>query len=94
MHFYSETYETVMRMPLRTFWMLSNNVDRIQAQIDLRTLQLNLRSGMGATEQSVNQMYEVLIAETGEVVKTSAKAQINAPRDQKGFEELRAMAKR
>lgn len=49
---------------------------------------------MGATEQSVNQMYEVLIAETGEVVKTSAKAQINAPRDHKGFEELRAMANR
>lgn len=72
--------------------MLSNNVDRIQAQIDLRTLQLNLRSGMGATEQDVNQMCEVLIAETGEVVTTSAKAQINAPRDQKGFEELRAMA--
>lgn len=47
---------------------------------------------MGATEQSVNQMHEVLNAETGEVVVTSAKAQINAPRDQKGFEELRAMA--
>lgn len=92
MYFYSETYESVMRMPLRTFWLLSNNVERIQAQIDLRTMQLNLRTGFGATEQAVKQMHEVLIAETGEVVKTSAKAQLHAPRDQQGFEELRAMA--
>lgn len=49
---------------------------------------------MGATDESVNAMYETLIAETGEVVKTSAKAQINAPRDSEGFEDLRAMAQR
>lgn len=49
---------------------------------------------MNASGELVSQMYEALIAETGEVVKTSAKAQLNAPRDQQGFEELRAMAQR
>lgn len=83
-----------MRMPLRTFWLLSNNVERIQAQIDLRTMNLRLRTGMSATSDSVGQMYEALIAETGEVVKTSVKAQLNAPRDQEGFEKLKAMAQR
>lgn len=83
-----------MRMPLRTFWLLSNNVERIQAQIDLRTMNLRLRTGMGATSESVGQMHEALIAETGEIVKTSAKALLNAPRDQEGFEKLKAMAKR
>lgn len=74
--------------------MLSNNIERIQAQLDLRTMNLNLRTGMNASGELVGQMYETLIAETGEVVKTSAKAQINAPRDFQGFEELRAMAQR
>lgn len=79
-------------MPLKTFWMLSNNVDRIQAQMDLRTLQMNMTSGFGATADSFSKIYEALIAETGEIVKVSAKAQLNAPRDYQGFEELRAMA--
>lgn len=81
-----------MRMPLKTFWLLSNNIDRIQAQQDLRTLNINLRTGMNATSESVGQIYESLIAETGEVVKMSMKAKINAPRDYEGFEALRAMA--
>lgn len=49
---------------------------------------------MDTSGEAVNQMYEALIAETGEVVKMSLKAQINAPRDQDGFEQLRAMAQR
>lgn len=81
-----------MRMPLKTFWLLSNNVDRIQAQLDLRTLNMNIRTGANATSESVEQIYESLVAETGEVVKMSIKAKINAPRDQEGFEALRAMA--
>lgn len=47
---------------------------------------------MNATSESVGQIYESLIAETGEVVKMSMKAKINAPRDHEGFEMLRAMA--
>lgn len=83
-----------MKMPLRVFWLLSNNIERIQAQLDLRTMNLRLRTGMDTSGEAVNQMYEALIAETGEVVKMSLKAQINAPRDQDGFEQLRAMAQR
>lgn len=49
---------------------------------------------MGATQEVVGQLHEALIAETGEVVKTSAKAQLNAPRDHQGFEDLRAMARK
>lgn len=47
---------------------------------------------MNATSESVGQIYESLIAETGEIVKMSMKAKINAPRDYEGFEALRAMA--
>lgn len=83
-----------MRLPLKAFWLLSNNIDRIQAQIDLRALSLNLRTGMNASAESVDQMYETLIAETGEVVKASARSVLNASRDQQGFEELRRMAQR
>ena len=81
-------------MPLKTFWLLSNNIERIQAQLDLRTINLRLRTGMGATDETVNQMCEALIAETGEVVKMSAIAQLYTPRDQAAFDKLKAMATR
>ncbi|WP_252512794.1 hypothetical protein [Acinetobacter brisouii] len=84
-----------MKMPLRTFWLLSNNVERIQAQIDLRTLSLNMQTSMNATEKGVNQLYESLNAETGEIVKMTAdsiaRIRMNQPRDEEGFAQLKAM---
>jgi hypothetical protein len=91
MYFYSETHESLMRMPLQTFWLLSNNIERIQAQLDLRTVNILLRTGMNATSETVDQTYEALVAETGEIVKISAMAQAYAPRDEAGVEALKLM---
>lgn len=46
---------------------------------------------MNATSETVDQTYEALVAETGEIVKISAMAQAYAPRDEAGVEALKLM---
>jgi len=77
-------------MPTRTFWLMSGNVDRIEAQRDMRQLSVLVshHSKEGATEYR-----QRLDIELGEIVKV---AQLppdlkNIKRDEAGFAELKAM---
>jgi hypothetical protein len=38
---YSMGFREVMKLPLRTFWSLNRNVDRLRAEQDLRSLQVS-----------------------------------------------------
>lgn len=92
MHFYTESFQAVQQMPLKTFWFLSNSIDRIQAQKDLRQMSLNLRTGNNATPESVKEISKVLIDETGVIAKISPLSPHLHKRDQSAFDELKGLA--
>lgn len=76
---------------MKMFWLLNNNIDKIEAQQARRSLSVALCGGMNATGEMVTQLLESLIAETGEVIKMSSNPIANAIRDEDGFSELKAM---
>jgi hypothetical protein len=72
----------------KTFWAMSSNIDRIQAQKDMR----RLSTALAATSPDACIQYrEALDKEMGDIVKTDGPPR-DAQRDQAGFDELRAMA--
>lgn len=99
MHFYNLPYHDALELPLRVFWTMSGNIDRIRAHSDMRTLSVMQFSQ--ATPEGVAQFREALVIEAGNVVKTSGDAGIALPkgenpldakRDEEGFAALRQMA--
>ncbi|MCL2874778.1 MAG: hypothetical protein FWF12_00490 [Betaproteobacteria bacterium] len=84
------SYEEVMRMPIRTFWFMNSNIERIQAQKDMRSLTVAVCGQGGETAQ---QFHERLIVEAGTVVRLKFDPMRNAHRDEAGFSALRDMAK-
>lgn len=80
-----------MRLPMRTFWLMSNTIDRIQAGFDLRKMNLNLRTGMNATGDAVAELQQLLIAETGEIVVISdqSKYELSSIRDENATQTLK-----
>lgn len=89
MAFYHLTPEQVLRLRLRLFWLMSQNIDRIDAQKDMRRLTVANASQSVEGAQACRDRLET---ELGDIVKVPPD-QVNAQRDEKGFEELRAMAK-
>jgi hypothetical protein len=71
---------------------LSGNIDRIEAQRDMRTLSLMASSH---TSEAATQHRQRLEVEAGEIVKVpvQAIAAQHAERDEQGFDELRALSK-
>lgn len=41
MHFYSVDYRQVLKWPLRTFWSMNRQIDRLRAEAEQRTLRLH-----------------------------------------------------
>ena len=79
-----------MRLPIRTFWLLNSNIERISAQGDLRQLSLVLNS-QAQRQEDLNRFRDTLVLELDEPWKFDP---LDAQRDEKGFEKLRAMANR
>ncbi|WKZ86345.1 hypothetical protein N5B55_05165 [Ralstonia pickettii] len=73
-------------MPIRRFWLMSNNINRLMAERDMRALSVagSAQSGEGFTEYR-----QQLILEIGTVLRDDP---MSSERDEAGFEELRAMA--
>lgn len=90
LHFYSLSYGELMSLPIKTFWMLNNNIERIQAQKDMRALTVAV-CGQGGGEAAQN-FRERLVIEAGEVVKLKFDPIREAVRDEEGFSALREMA--
>lgn len=64
---------------------MSGNIDRIQAQRDMRTLSI---SASAQGEESAKQFRQMLVDEVGTIVKVQ---QIHE-RDEQGFQELKALS--
>lgn len=79
-----------MGIPIKTFWMMNQNIDRILAQRDIRALTVAV-TGQGG--QEATQSYrQTLTIEVGTVVKMSEDPVRDAVRDEEGFQSLREMA--
>lgn len=87
MHFYSQSYRQVMDLPIKTFWLMSNNIERISAQQDLRSLTVAV-CGQGG--EAAHEHRQRLILEVGTIVKLDSNP-MNAVRDEAGFEELKKL---
>ena len=81
------SYEEVMALPVKTFWLMSGNIRRIRAESDLRGLMV---AAVAQSSEAIKDYQEKLILEMGVVVKAPAAADIE--RDEKGFADLKAMA--
>lgn len=88
--FYSLRYDDVMELPLKTFWLLSNNIDRITARADLRAF--GTATAAQATPEYVKTYHDRLNKEVGVIVKTKAESPLDAKRDEEGFNLLKRMA--
>jgi len=92
MHFYGLTHREVLDTPIKTFWLLSSNIERITAQKDLRELTVlaHSQSVEGATELTKRLIDEIgLIAKEA---KGSSRAVFSEERDEEGFAALKAMS--
>lgn len=72
-------------MLLKTFWMMSGNIDRIMAQKDMRSLTVAV-CGQGG--EAAAEFRQRLVLETGTIVKV----QMVHARDEAGFQELKELA--
>ena len=84
------SYVEVMTIPVRTFWFMNAQIERIQAQKDMRSLTVAV-CGQGGGEAAQN-FRDRLVIEAGEPVKLKFDPIREAMRDEKGFSALREMA--
>lgn len=79
-----------MALPMRTFWFMSNSIERILAQKDMRALTVAV---CGQSSEAAIDHREKLVLELGPVVEQEAEPfdPMNAERDQAGVDELKAM---
>lgn len=91
-NYYAMGYEAVLRLPLKTFWMMHKNIDRIEAKRDMRAMSVAMVSQ--ATPDSARAFREALVLEAGTIIKMSGPAEnpLEAKRDESGFADLKRMA--
>lgn len=88
MHYYSQSYSEMMGLPIKTFWLMSNSIERISAQQDLRSLTVAV---CGQGEEAAHDHRQRLILEVGTIVKLDSNP-MNSVRDEAGFAELKKLA--
>ena len=86
MSFYRIGYTDVMALPVRTFWMMNGNIERICAERDLRQLQLMLGT---QSQDNLSDVQSRLLEEMGQPIKANVMA---VKRDEEGVELLKRMA--
>jgi hypothetical protein len=84
------TYWEVMALPIRAFWTLNRNINRLLAEEDLRALMLHAarQSPEGAREHENKLRAELYQQEEKKFDP------LNEKRDEAGFAELKAMVAR
>ena len=80
-----------MEVPIKTFWLLNYNIDRIQAQKDMRSMTV-VGHAHGGGDTAV-EFRERLVVETGTVIKMKVDPMRDAVRDESGFAALKEMSK-
>lgn len=76
-----------MRLPIMTFWFMSDCIRRLRADSDMRALNLHTAAQSG---ESAVEYQEKLVLELGTIA--SAPVVPDVERDEEGFAELKAMA--
>ena len=66
MRFYSLSYRDTLQLPIKAFWLMSNNINRISAEEDIRKLSI---AASAASEDGFKGANEALRNEMGEVFK-------------------------
>jgi hypothetical protein len=84
--FYTLGYEEGMRLPIKAFWFMSNNITRIEADQDLRRLHVAISAQHAEGSKT---LAESLSDRVGTVVKMRIPMQFSPERDQEGFNKLR-----
>ena len=80
-----------MGLPIKTFWLMSGNIENISAQRDMRSLNV---ATCCQSEEGSTAHRERLVIETGEAVVMEAGAEfMDEQPDKAGIEELRMMAR-
>ncbi|MCP1540057.1 hypothetical protein [Methylorubrum extorquens] len=81
-------------MPLKTFWLFSKNIDRLQAELDLRLLQVMSAASSG---EAYGALIERLQRQVGTIVRQSPDAIAEIAQeeqlDRAGLAELKAMGR-
>ena len=86
LHFYGGlSYRELLDLPIRAFWRLHANINRIRAEADLRSFMVSTASQ--STEGA--KFRDHLVIELGETTKIDPIA--GAIRDEKGVEKLKAL---
>jgi len=74
----------VLRMPIRRFWLLMNNVSRISAEQDMRALSVGVAVNSG--QEGYRHYRENLVLELGSIAKVEDKL------DRTGLQRLAALS--
>lgn len=79
-----------MELPIRTFWLMSSCVNRVQAEFDMRALSVlaSSQSGEGFSKYRKQLVLEISMGHSTD----STPAEYDTTRDQEGFNELKLMA--
>ena len=86
MHFYGFDYQKVLALPIKTFWAIDRQINRVRAEADLRGMRVASTS-MGG--EGVQALQEMLLGEMGEPIRLDPIK--SAVRDTCGVEDLRRM---
>lgn len=89
MRHYSMTYWEVMGLPIRAFWMLNRNINRLLAEEDLRAFMLHVsrQAAEPAQEYETKLRTEIFPDQVN-----ATNSRLNEKRDDAGFAELKMMA--
>jgi hypothetical protein len=91
MSYYGMGFGAVRALPVKTFWAMHRNIDRIEARDDQKRLALNIVSQ--STPESVATYRQALVLEAGTIVRMDDEVNpMLARRDEDGFAELKRMA--
>lgn len=87
LHFYGGlSYRELLELPIRTFWRLHANINRIRAESDLRSFHVAAAS----QSEKGGEYHQRLVLELGEITKVDPIA--NAIRDEEGVSRLKQIA--
>jgi hypothetical protein len=82
-------YKDVLSMPLRTFWMMNKNIDRIMAEADMRMLSVVAYAQSG---DGIEDFTKKLRDQVGKIVEIdAAKMAMSETYDREGLLALKAL---
>ena len=92
MSFYGLTYHETLKLPIRTFWMLDRNIDRLNAESDYRMV-MAVRVANTDGEVFAEQM-QVLRDRVGKTIEVDeAKRALTMEYDAEGVQRLKNLGK-